>query len=314
MAMTEQTLGLGRVGLKKIYAVEAEKVDKQYLVVVGGRLDKTTQASEVYKQYAGFGPSALTSEGQEVDWDDLTALYNQNYKPVLYTKGVQFSVQTSFTDQYGVLKKIQPDFAKAFTHRRNIAVADIDNSGFTNTTYGMNSETLYSAAHNMKGVYGYNRPLAPGQTAGTGATTMDLGFGPLALEQAFIDMRKQISARNTPMPVQGKITVKVPSALYPQAMRAITAVRGLPGTNNNDPNFNRQKFNDPEEILYYTSDKLWFCIASDVNNHGLFFLEQKPYEIIKLPPQPDLMEKWIAYESWVFGWYDWHGTWGTLGQ
>jgi hypothetical protein len=314
MAMTEQTLGLGRVGLKKIYAVEAEKVDKQYLIVVGGRVDKTTQASEVYKQYAGFGPAVQISEGQEVSWDDLTALYNLNAKPVIYSKGVQFSVQTSFTDQYGVLKKIQPDFAKAFTHARNAAVADLDNSGFTNTTYGMNSETLYAAGHNMKGVYGYNRPLAPGQVAGASATTLDLAFGPLALEQAFIDLRKQISARNTPMPTQGKITPKVPSALYPQATRAVTAFKGLAGTNNNDPNFNRQKFDDPAEVLYYTSQTAWFCLASNVNNHGIFFLEQKPYEIVKLPPQPDLMEKWIAYETWTFGWYDWHGSWGTLGQ
>jgi hypothetical protein len=312
MAMTQGTLGAGRVGLKKLFAIESDKVEKQYIDIVG-RVDKTTQTTEVYKQYIGLAPSTQTPEGNTVDWDDLEALYVQAFKPLLYTKGIKFTLQTQFTDQYGVLKNITPEIARAFVHRRNLNVADLDNSGFTNTTYGMNSETLYSVGHNMGTAYGYNRPLAPGQVAGTSATTLDLAFGPLALEQAFIDIRKQKSARGTPMFPIGKLDVKVPPALYPQAVRAIRALQ-LPGSNNNDPNFNREKFNEPKLIDYYTSDIAWFCKAADPMYHGLFFLEQMPYDVDKLPLDQELMVKWVAYESWVFGWFDWHGTWGTLGQ
>jgi hypothetical protein len=318
MAMTQATLGAGRVGLKKLFAIESEQVEKQYLDVVGGRVTSTNQTSEVFKQMIGLGPSTQTPEGSKVDYDDMEALYTMLVKPLLYTKGIKFSKQTEYTDQYGVLKGVTPDFARAFMERRNVNVADLDNSGFSASQngglgYGQNGEPLYSASHSMGSLYGYNRPLAPGQTAGTSATTLDVAFGPLALEQCYTDLRGQKSARGLPFPPQGKIDVKVPYQLYPQAERAITALRGMAGTNNNDPNFNRKKFNDPKEILYYTSSTAWFAMAADKKYHGLFFLEQMPYDIEQLPPDEEVMVKWVAYESWAFGWYDWHGTWGTQG-
>lgn len=55
MALTQGTLGAGRVGLKKLYAVENEKVDKQYQLITG-RVETTTQTTEVFKQFAGLGP------------------------------------------------------------------------------------------------------------------------------------------------------------------------------------------------------------------------------------------------------------------
>jgi len=317
MAMTTGTIGAGRVGLKRLYAVENDKVEKQYIDVVG-RVDHTTQTAEIYKQYAGLGLATMTPEGDRVSYDDLEAMYVAAFKPVMYTKGVKFSRQTKYTDQYAIFGKLQAQIARSFTERRNTNVADLDNSGFTTPAnggpnYGMNSEALYMAGHNMKGTYGYNRPLVAGQVAGTSALTLDLTFSPLALEQCFIDLRKQKSARGTPQPAIGKIDVKLPSDLLPQGIRAISALK-LPGTPNNDPNFNKDKFNAPTEILYYTSTIAWFAKTANVNGHGLFFLEQMPYDFEMLPPDDELMHKWIGFESWIFGWYDWHGTWGTLGQ
>jgi hypothetical protein len=315
--MTMGTLGAGRVGLKKLFGIESDKVQKQYIDIVG-RVEKTRQASEIFKQYIGLGPSTVTNEGDTVDWDELSALYVSNFKPLLYTKGMKFSIQTEFTDQYGVIKNVTPRLARSFVHRRNLNVADLDNSGFTTTAnggkgYGMNSEALYSAGHNMGSSFGYNRPLAPGQSAGVSATTMEVGFSPLGLEQAYTDIRKQKDARGMPMFPLGKLDVKVPAALLLPAQRAIRSVQ-LAGSNVNDPNVLKDRFNDPKIIDYYTSDIAWFVKASSPDEHGLFFLEQMPYDVFQLPMDAELMHKWAAYESWVFGWFDWHGTLGTQGQ
>jgi hypothetical protein len=313
MAMTQGTLQAGRIGLKKLFAVEMAKVDPEYLEVVGQRVDTTTQTAEAYKQYAGLGPSTQTPEGAKADFDDLTPIYTMYVKPNLYTKGIKFTVQTGYTDQYGVLKDLTPAFARAFVQRRNINVADLDNSGFTNTSYGQNSEALYSASHNMGGVYFSNRPLAAGSSPGPSATTLDIAFSPLGLEQMWVDLQNQKSARNTPQYVEGKINVKLPTSLYPQAARAVTSTF-LAGTNNNDPNFLIKKYvNMPTVNHYYTSTTAWFAIADDPAFHGLFFLEQLPYVIEDLPRDEEILYKWVAYESWAFGWYDAHGTWGTLG-
>jgi hypothetical protein len=313
MAMTQGTIGAGRVGLKRLFGIEAEEVRKEYLDIVGGNTMNTTQTSEVFKQYKGLGPMKETPEGNDADFDDMSPIWNMVVKPRLYTKGVKFSKQTQFTDQYNVLKDWTPRFVRSSMHRRNANVADMDNSGFTNTTYGQNSENLYSASHNMGGLYGYNRPLASGQVAGPNAITQDIAFGPLALEQCTADLHKQQDARGQPWYPMSKIDIKVPPALYQQARRAIRPEK-LAGGNFNDPNVNRDDFNDPIQIHYYTSDKAWFARASSKKEHFMFFLLQMDYDIEQLPLGKDIMINWVAYESWYFGWMDWHGTWATLGQ
>src|SRR6185312_10174699 len=127
--MSVQTnLGLGRVGLKKVYMVEAQQVPDQYKDVVG-RIDKTNQTYERYKQLAGLGMATQTGEGSKVQYDQITALFTQNFAPVLYTKGIKFSMQTVYTDQYGQLKNMQPAFARAFKHKKNQIYANLDSLG-----------------------------------------------------------------------------------------------------------------------------------------------------------------------------------------
>lgn len=313
MAITSETIGAGRVGLRKLYEVASKKVAKEYLDVIGGNVLNTTQESEVFKQFKGLGPAKLTPQGDDADFDDMASLYTMVAKPNMYTKGVMMSKVASFTDQYGVLKNLTPKIARAFIQARNAGAADLDNSGFTTTTYGINSETLYSANHDMGGVAYYNRPLAAGQTAGSGATTLDIPMSPLALEQAFSDLNLQVDARGEPMFPIAKNYVKVPAALFMQTKRAITASQ-LAGGPFNDPNVLREEFITPKLNHYYTSQKAWFVMSSDPEEHGVFMLDQIPYDIEKLPLGRDIMERWVAYESWIVGWYDAHGTWGTMGQ
>jgi hypothetical protein len=314
MAITQNTIGAGRVGLKKLFAIETEKVEPQYKYVVG-RTDTTTQTSEVYKQYAGLGPTTQTPEGDDAVFDDLAPLFVAAFKPVLYTKGIRMSKQTSFTDQYGKLKNLTPAMARSAMERKNLNVADLDNSGFTNTTNGMNSEPLYSGSHQMgTGLYGSNRPLAIGQVPGPSPTTVDLTLGPTTLQWAWKDLRRQQSARGLPMPPTGKLDIKVPPELYLIACSLLRSVK-IPGTPNNDDfSPTTSKFNDPMNIDYYTSTTAWYLKSSNVAEHGLFFLSQMPWDVEMLPMTRNLMNEWIGFESWIYGWYDWHGTWATLGQ
>lgn len=311
-AMTQESLAAGRVGLKKYYAVEASKVPAEWKDIIG-RVDATKQTFEIYKQYAGFGPATQTDEGKRADFENLNPLYLLNLRPVLFTKGAQFSLQTKYTDQYGLFAKLTPQIAKSFVERRNLNVADLFNSGFTNTTYGMNSETLFASGHAMGSVYFANRPLAAGQVPSTTATTLDIGLSPLGYEQAWKDLQKQVSAKNLPLYPQSKILSIVPPELYLPACRAISA-SFLAGTNNNDPNVIRDKYLEPVQNHYLTSATAWFMRASNNEEHGLVFLEQLAYDTKELPMMDDMLYKRVAFESWTFGWYDAHGTWGTQGQ
>ena len=312
MAITVGTLGAGRVGLRDLFEVAMTKVPKEYETIVGNHIISTTQESEVFKQFKGLGAAKQTPEGDDADFDDMAALYSMVAKPKNYTKSVMMSRVASLTDQYGVLKSITPKIARSFVQARNAGTADLDNSGFTTTNYGQNTETLYSAAHQMGDVYSYNRPLVPGSVPGSSAVTQEVAFSPLGLERAFSDLHSQIDARGFPYFPLGKSIVKVPQALINPARRAIRATQ-LAGGPFNDPNVIRDEFMEPKMIHYYTSSTAWFVVASDPEEHGLFMLNQMPYDIEKLPLGKDIMERWVAYESWIVGWYEWHGTWGTQG-
>ena len=317
MAMTQGTLGAGRPGLRKLFAIEMEKVQPVWMDIIGRKLS-TTLISEVFKQYAGLGPSQSTPEGDNVVYDDMYPLYVGYYKPTLYTLGIQMTLQTKFTDQYNKLRDMTPEIARSFVYRRNLNAAGLDNSGFSDTAgpngngYGIDGVALYSGKHQMGSYYGYNRPLAPGTSAGASPTYLDIALSPLALEYCWKDIRRQKSARNLPMFPVGKLDLKVPPELYLAACRAVKSAQ-LAGTNNNDPNVIRGHFNDPINVDYYTSSTAWFVKAADPQYHGLFFLEQMPYDIEQLPLLDDLKHKYAAYESWVLGSYDWHGTWATQG-
>ena len=299
MAMLQQSLGdIGRVGLKKIWDIEAARYDDQVKLMLGNIID-TKQTFERFKTVVGLGPSVLVPEGEIIPVDDKSPLYVRNFTPVKYGKAVQYSVETAFVDQYRQIAELQPELARAFMLKRNLVAAGIYNNGFTDTTSGANSEVLFSTAHSMNGVTASNRPA------------VDLAFGPLAVAQARSEIRQQKSARGQIMPYTGEILFLVPPAL--DGLRySIMESDKMPTTNNNDANYARNK-NRIETCDYLTSPSAWFARVADDSWHKLFFLKQMPYTIEKLPLNQAAINTWIAFESYVAGWMSHIGTWGTVG-
>ncbi len=302
MAMTQITLASGRVGLKKYFTVELEKLDLEWQWLIG-REDNTNQTFETYKQMAGLGPASQTDEDGSIDFDDMYPLFVNSFTPVMFTKGAQYSPQAQYTDQYNKFKGLQPAYARSFAARKNIVAANLHNLGFTDTTYGMNNETLYSTTHSM----GAGAPVLSNKPA------TNLAFGPLAMRQAWAEIQNQKSARNLPMFPMGKLDLMLPMNLLLQGMEYVKTTRGFPGTNDNNINSLTPEFNVPKGCHYFTSTTAWFIKAADVNSHHLFLLQQMPYDVLQLA-RTNLMYSWAAYESYCVGWYDAHGTWGSPGS
>lgn len=300
MATTTQTLGLGRDIYKRVWAIESAKVPAQFNDVLSS-VDDTTQTYEIYKQLAGLTYADQTDEGETIKYDDWQVLFTKNVKPVKFTKGLRFSVETDYTNQYKQVLDKQPALVRAFMHQRNRVAANLDNLGFTDTTMGMNSETLYSTSHNM----------GAGNATGSNRPAVELALSPLAIEQGLTELRKQKSARGTPMPILGKVLLKVPPALEFAAKRYVRSQQ-LAGTNNNDPNVMRDRL-DVAVIDYYTSDTAWFLRAMGAEESHLHMLKGIPYTVEKLALTDNLMNTWAAYETYTCFWADWHGSWGTVG-
>ena len=295
------SLGLARKVLKKAYLVESAKVPDQWKELIP-RVNNTTQSKELYKQIAGFGPAEQTDEGEEVKFDNQFPIFTLTLEPYMVTKGVRYSRLKEFTEQYKDVTKVQPQWARAFKHKRNQVAADMYNNGFTSTSYGVNSETLFATSHSM-GV---------GGTTFSNRPAVELAFGPSALKQAAVELRKQKSARNVPQPILGKLKVINPVDLEPDVITVINSMLQA-GTANNDTNkFLRDRYTN-FTCDYLTDTDAWFVISEDVDEHGLVWLDQMPYDIEKLARDTKLMDAWVGSESYKPGWYDAHGTWGTTG-
>jgi hypothetical protein len=299
MALLQSTLGdIGRVGLLKVFRVEASKIPDKTDIILGNRF-KTNQSFERFKSLVGLGPPVQVDEGEIIPVDDMAPLFVRNFTPVKFGKAVQFSHETKFVDRYSQVASLQKQMAQAFILKKNLVAAGIDINGFTDTTSGMNAETLYSTSHANGVATGSNRPA------------IDIALGPLAVAQCRSEIAQQKSARGQIMPNDGEIVIKVPFALEGTAY-ALAESDQMPGTNNNDANFAKAKTRY-EVIPYYTSNTAWFARLADNEMHKLFLLEQIPYDVIELPINDAMMYKYISFETYVAGWADWHGTWGTVG-
>lgn len=302
MASLVLTLGLARKNILDVFVVQSADLAKEWDMVLGKEFE-TTQSFEVMKQIKPLSPAQQTPEGETAKYDDWTPIFARSFYPVMFTKGVRYSKLFDFTLQYKDVIKKQDQFARAFNQKKNIVAANIDNLGFTDTTYGMNAETLYSTAHSQ----------GAGNPTFSNRPTTELPFGPLALEQALTEIRKQIDPVGQPMQLTGKVLLKVPIAKEAVATRVVRSMQ-LAQTNNNDTNSFITSRVEMAVIDYYTSDNAWFLRMQNDRDHGLFLLKQMPYDITQLAMDDSFMFKWVADESYTVGWKDAHGTWGTLGQ
>lgn len=298
--MLSPTLGLARKVLKKVYLVEQQKVQDQRAELFPNRLS-TTQDKELFKQISGFGPAEYTDEGEEVKFDTQSPIFTLTLRPYMVTKGVRYSKLMNFTNQYKEVTGVQKLWARSFMHKRNQVAADFFNGGFS-SGYGVNSEAAFATSHSM----------------GTGAVTFsnrpstDLVFGPDALKQAAVELRKQKSARNTPQPTLGRLRIVNPIDLEPSVITVLNSLLN-PGNAENDTNkFIRDRFSS-FTCDYLTSTTAWFVMSEDADEVGTVWLDQMPYDIEQLPRDTHLMDTWVGSESYNLGWYDAHGIWGTTG-
>ena len=298
--MNAGTLEVGRKVLRDAYFVQAQQIEAQYEWLVMSH-EKTRQTSEKYKQLKGFSMAAETGDGDNVSYEDLAALYTLTLTPTIFTKGVRLSPLMKFTDQYAIVSGLTPMFAMSHEHKKNQVAANMDNLGFTATTYGVNSEKLYSTSHDMGGQTFANTPASAS------------AFGPNAAKAAIIAIRKQKSPHNEAMPYSGTVVVKLPVDLEPTGVEVVKSLQLANTANNNTNEFLRNRL-ELKTCDYYTSATAHFYQAKDYPIKGTIFLDQMPYDIEQLPKRDeDLLIPWVSSSSYGVGWKDAHGTWGDSG-
>lgn len=287
---------LARVGLKDVIDLESKKRTNQWSVIA----DKisTKQQFERFDQIGDFSYATIAAEMGGVTYDTLDRGFTLDFYPLMRAIGFRISIQASYTDLYNKIKNPGPKLARAMDATMELEVANLLNNGFSSSYTGIDGVALFSTAH----------PLATTTTANKPSTS-EYTLSSTSLELALQERRRQKTHRGKPYPQTGNVKLVVPPELEMVADRIVSSVK-LAQTADNDPNVAGRRttvyVND-----YLTSTTAWFLLPKEDN--PLFLLTRIPRDVVTKFDEDTLSYKFVTYEEYIRGWFDWRGTWATSG-
>lgn len=295
MALTYGSMGqIGRVGFKEVYYMAAKRVPDIWRDIVG--LDFTSnQQYEEWMQLAPFGNATIVPVGDSAPQDQPSVIVAGRFDPALIGKRWSYYKNLPVVDQYKKVRSLMPMVAAAHKHTINQLAANLNINGFSSGS-GIAAEALYSTAHTLSGT-GSNRP------------TVDLAFGPLAIQSMKQIIMAQNDAKGNPLNLGGRTAITV-SILNDQYGKVVAKSGYLPGTPNNDVNVAMEETTVRTVRYYSPTSTAWFVRG---DNAGLFRLTLTKFDINALPLQENYFYPFITDESLVFGWKHWQDTAGTTG-
>lgn len=303
--LTSGSYGTGRVGIRKFVEITADQADAMKRVNVF----KTTQTFEVFKQIADFGYPKRTGEGAPAILDSRIQLYQASFTPVEYTLMFGITKKAQYTDQYGILGRFKEEMANAFKDGRSLAIANLHNNGFSASYTGIDGVALYSTAHPYKNYPTWSNRPSP-----------ELVLSATNLATAIAQIGRVKTARQRPIRFDKGLVLHVPPELEDLGTRLLTA-KGQPQTMNlNEQNFVGTRATTLDVDYDLSSGTAWFLRARAIEQTGLFFLQQMPFDIISSTTGTGGFDPWTRtayhsmYESYVPGWIKAQGTWGTTGS
>ena len=302
MATTASTLdisgnGIARAIYHSIIINSAAKVAKPSEPLFNDL--STTQSFEKFKEISEFGFPAETSDGGQVDYQDRTALYDQDITPKIYTLGATRSPKAKFTDQYRVFTQDSAAIGRSFAHLVEKNRATLFINGFDSNFTGGDGKEVFNTAHPTNGGPDWsNRPA------------VDISLDSAGIRQAIEEVYVVKDARNKHrMPPDGFYLVVAPAKMHTAA--EIIQSQFVPENADNAANVIRSQIT--RVILpYLTSSTNWFMVARDKSMHGLLDLTQMPLTTdVFGKDRVDLSDAIVGSMSHVVDWNNAHNTWGS---
>lgn len=292
---------LARQGLEKRVKLYSEKETKLYSDIVGNVITDNQRYMEI-AQIGDFSMAASVNEGSGVPYDNWRSPFSKQYTPVMRAIGFQVTEQAAYTDLYGEVAKPAAKISLAMNKTREQVAANLINnmtSTATNFT-GPDGKALAAIDHPLEAGTGSNRP------------STDIALSISALEQALQELMLQKSHQGDPHPQMGPFILYVPPQLAMLAKRLV-ASHGQPGTADNDKNVASGSIVKVHVNPYLTSATAWALRSADNREHGLFMLRRVPLTTKMEYDIDRLVYKYVTFEEYVCGNYNWRGFWGTVG-
>lgn len=298
-AVTQSFAKLLEPGLRKVFFGTYKEKPEQFSQVFN--VDKSEKAIETDLRQPGFTQWGTKSQMDSTEYEDIDDPIIAQYRHITYSKGFQVTKEMVDDEQYNIINKKPKELARTARATIETLAASVLNDAFTAKATNPMGEPLISDQHQLLG-----------KNVGSLKGVNFLGTGkPLSesnLELMFKLGREQIDETGNKIQMNPKLLV-VPAALEFTAEKIAKSIQ-LPGTNNNDINPMRGRF---QVIVmdYLTDPTAWFLIDPDLNPLQWFWREKLNF---KSTNDFDTdMAKYKGRFRCSFGWTDWRGILGAKG-
>jgi phage major head subunit gpT-like protein len=248
-------------GLRKLFFETYKEKAEQYSKILN--ILKSKKAIETDLRAGGFTQWNPKGTLDSTEYENPTGTDTVQYKHVTYSKGFQVEKEMVDDEQYNIINKMPKALARSARATIEEHAASIFNNAFTASATNYKGEALISNAHARL----------------DGGTTSNL-VGAYALTEANLELamklaREQVDETGLKIQMNPK-TLIVPGALEFTAEKIAKSVQ-LPGTNNNDINPMRGRFN-VVVLDYLTDPTAWFLIDPDLHELNWFWREKLSFK------------------------------------
>lgn len=295
-AVTTSFAKLMEPGLRELFFDSYKEKPEQFSKVF--EIDNSKKHIETDYRQPGFGLWSKKGQADSTNYQELDDPITVQYKHTTFSDGFTITKEMVDDELYNVMKK-KPK-ALAFAARATIEqeCAAVLNNAFTASARNANGEALIANNHKLLG-----------EGAGTSSNHIGtLALSETSLETAFKLAREQVNEKGLKIAMTPKLLI-VPPALEFTAEKIAKSVQ-LPGTNNNDINPMRGRF----QVFVYDyleSDTAWFLVDPSMNPLQFFWREKLNFKATN-----DFDTDQAKYKGrmrFSFGWTDWRGIIGSTG-
>lgn len=283
-------------GLRKIFMETYKAKPEQFSKIFNVQTSK--KHIETDMRQPGFGLWDTKAQLDATEYEDLDDPITKQYKHVTFSRGFSVSKEMVDDEMYNIINKKPKALARGAKATIETRASEVLNKAFDPMSTNPNGESLISDKH---------------QLLGKGAGTSSNFIGNLNLTEANLEIamklaREQIDEKGLKIEMKPNLLI-VPPALEFVAEKIVKSVQ-LPGTNNNDINPMRGRF----QVFVYDyleDDNAWFLVDKSMNPLEFFWREKLSF---KATNDFDTdVAKYKGRMRFSYGWTDWRGILGAKG-
>ena len=248
------------------------------------------------QQIAGLGTLLAMPEGENFPLDEPRLGGVVQYEAAPFGLGVEITWPMWRDDQYGVMRELVAELARASRNRQEVDAWSVLNNAFDTSFTGFDGTSLCSTSHTLIG----------GGTA-SNRPSPDVGFSSLAIQQALTRFENMPNERGLPRLLAPNMVLVAPENKF--LARQILGSVKQPFTADNEINPLIQDDLSWMVVHYFTDSGQWF-LASRANHDLQFLFRDRPiFDGFDAPWNKNAI--FTVYQRHTKGFGSWRGIDGS---